>query len=57
MQHYFIKRRDSYQAQQEVSEMLANNLTLDDEEAVQEDLRQLEAEAVRLVIVRPFFSH
>ena len=35
--------------------MLANNLTLDDEEAVQEDLRQLEAEAVRLVIVRPFF--
>jgi len=35
--------------------MLANNLTLDDEEAVQEDLRQLEAEAVRLVIVCPVF--
>lgn len=35
--------------------MLANNLTLDDEEAVQEDLRQLEAEAVRLVPIRPFF--
>jgi len=35
--------------------MLANNLTLDDEEAVQEDLRQLEAEAVRLVIVRLIF--
>jgi len=35
--------------------MLANNLTLDDEEAVQEDLRQLEAEAVRLVIVCSVF--
>lgn len=35
--------------------MLANNLTLDDEEAVQEDLRQLEAEAVRFVLIRPFF--
>lgn len=55
MQHYFIRRRDSYQGQQEVSEMLANNLTLDDEEAVQEDLRQLEAEAVRLVIVCSVF--
>jgi len=36
--------------------MLANNLTLDDEEAVQEDLRQLEAEVVRHVFVRSFLS-
>lgn len=30
--------------QNEISEMLSNNLTLDDEDAVQEELRQLQAE-------------
>ncbi|KAJ2921554.1 hypothetical protein H1R20_g15540, partial [Candolleomyces eurysporus] len=30
--------------QQEISEMLSNNLTMDEEEAVQEELRQLQAE-------------
>jgi len=31
---------------QEISNMLANNLTLDDEEAVQEELKELQALAV-----------
>ena len=31
---------------QEISNMLANNLTLDDEEAVQEEFKQLQALAV-----------
>lgn len=38
--------QEAREYQREVSEMLANNLTLDDEEAVQEDLRQLEAEVL-----------
>ncbi|KAF9455033.1 Snf7-domain-containing protein [Macrolepiota fuliginosa MF-IS2] len=32
--------------QREIGDMLANNLTLDEEDAVQDELRQLEAEAV-----------
>jgi hypothetical protein len=32
---------------QEISDMLANNLTLDEEDAVQEELKQLQAEIVR----------
>ena len=33
---------------QEIDEMLSNNLSLDDEDAVQEELSQLQAEAVRV---------
>ncbi|KXN83925.1 Charged multivesicular body protein 6 [Leucoagaricus sp. SymC.cos] len=36
-----------YQQASEISDMLADNLTLDEEEAVQQELRQLETEAVR----------
>ncbi|KAJ3569058.1 hypothetical protein NP233_g5302 [Leucocoprinus birnbaumii] len=38
--------QEAREYQREISDMLANNLTLDEEEAVQEELRQLEAEAL-----------
>ncbi|KAL9715931.1 Vacuolar protein sorting-associated protein 20 [Leucoagaricus gongylophorus] len=45
--------QEAREYQREVSEMLANNLTLDDEEAVQEDLRQLEAEVLGKIAEDP----
>ncbi|RXW15323.1 hypothetical protein EST38_g10530 [Candolleomyces aberdarensis] len=39
--------------QQEISEMLSNNLTMDEEEAVQEELRQLQAEVQEAEVQKP----
>ncbi|XP_006454623.1 hypothetical protein AGABI2DRAFT_60661 [Agaricus bisporus var. bisporus H97] len=39
--------QEAREYQQEISDMLANNLTLEDEESVQLELRKLEAEEVR----------
>lgn len=38
---------------QEIDEMLSNNLTLDEEESVQQELRELEEEAVKLFLRDP----
>ncbi|KAF5355781.1 hypothetical protein D9756_004063 [Leucocoprinus leucothites] len=45
--------QEAREYQQEIGDMLANNLTLDEEEAVQEELRQLQAEALGKVEERP----